>query len=77
MPYLSTSIFQGQAELTVHLAVVSEFEASLSSSPNQDFVENKLFLIQEVNAFSTAKLLRGELSAVVAQMVFFKDGGHV
>lgn len=77
MSYLSTNIFNGQAELTGHLAVVGEFEASLSGSPNQDFVENKPFLIQEVNAFSTAKLLRGELAAVVAQMVLFKDGGHV
>lgn len=77
MPYLSTTMFDGQAEHTGHLAVVGEFKASLSSPTDQDFAEDKLVLIQDINAFSIAKLLRGELSAVVAQMMFFKDGGHV
>lgn len=77
MPYLTTNVFDGQAERAGHLAVVGEFEAGLGSSPDQDFVESKLVLILDVNAFSVVKLLRGELTAVVAQMVFLKDGGHV
>lgn len=77
MTYLSGNIFDGQTEHARHLAVVGELEAGLSGSPDQDFVENKLVLLPHVNAFSIAKLLRGELTAVVAQMVFLKDGGHV
>lgn len=77
MSYLSTNIFDGQAEDAGHLTVVGEFEAGLSGSPNQDFVENKLVLLPDINAFSIAELLRGEQNAVVALMVFLKDGGHV
>lgn len=77
MPYLSGKRFDGQAEHTGHLVVVGEFEARLGSSPDQDFVENKLVLIPDVNAFSIAKLLRGQLTTVLAQMVFLKDRSHV
>ena len=77
MPYLSANIFDGQAERTGHLAVVGEFEAGLGSVPDQDFVENKLVLVLDVNSFSIAELLRGELTAVVTQMVLLKDGSHV
>lgn len=75
--YLHASIFDGQVEHAGHLAVVGKFEASLSRSPHQDFVENKFVLFQHVNAFSIAKLLRGELTAVVTHAVLFKDGGRV
>lgn len=77
MTYLSTNISDGQAENAGHLAVVGEFEAGLSSLPDQDFVEDKLVLFLNVNAFSIVKLLRGELTAVEAKMVFLEDGGHV
>lgn len=77
MHYLPANIFDGQAEHTGHLAVVGEFEASLSCLHDQNFVEDKLVLIQDINAFSIAKLLRGELCTVVALMMLFKDGGHV
>ena len=75
--YLHANIFDGQAEHAGHLAVVDEFEASMRSSPHQDFVENKFVFFQDVDAFSIAKLLRGELTAVVTHMVLLKDGGHV
>lgn len=75
--YLHANISDGQAEHAGHLAVVGEFEGSLSGSPHQDFVENKFVFIQNVNAFSIAKLLRGEMTAVMTHMVLFKDGGHV
>lgn len=77
MFYLSTSIFDGQAEDAGHLRVVGEFEASLCSLSDQDFVEHKLVLLPDINAFSIAELLRGEQTAVLAQMVFVKDGGHL
>lgn len=77
LPYLSSNMFDDQAEHTGHLAVVREFEAGLSGSPDQDFVENKLVFLLDVNAFSIAKLLRGELTAIVAHMVLLKDGRHV
>lgn len=77
MPYLSAKTSDGQAEHAGHLAVVDEFEAGLGSSPDQDFVENKPFLIPDVNAFRVAKLLRGELTAVLAHMVFLEDGSRV
>lgn len=77
MSYLSSNMFDDQAEHTGHLAVVCEFEAGLSGSTDQDFVENKLVFLLDVNAFSIAKLLRGELTAIVAHMVLLKDGSHV
>lgn len=70
-------MFDDQAKHTGHLAVVREFEAGLSSSPDQDFVENKLVLLLYINTFSIAKLLRRELTAIVAYMVLLKDGRHV
>ena len=66
MSYPSTNIFDGQAEHAGHLVVIAEFKAGPSSSPHQYFVENKLVLLPDVNAFSIAKLLRGELTAAVA-----------
>lgn len=77
MRYLPTGIFDGQAEHARHFVGVGEFEASLSCFHDQDFVEDKLVLFQDKNAFSIAKLLRGELCAVVTQMMLFKYGGHV
>lgn len=77
MSYLSANMFDGQVEHTGHLAVVGEFESGLSSLPDQDFVENKLVLVTDVNAFSIAKLFGEELTAVLAQMVFLEDGGHI
>lgn len=77
MPYPSTNIFDGQAEHAGHFVVIGEFEAGLSGSPDQNFVENELVLLPDVNSFSIAELLRGELTAVVAQMVFLEDGGHI
>lgn len=76
-PYPSTNIFDGQAEHAGHFVVIGEFEAGLSGSPDQNFVENELVLLPDVNSFSIAELLRGELTAVVAQMVFLEDGGHI
>lgn len=73
----STNVFDGQAEHAGHFAVVGHFEASLSSSPDQNLVENKFALLANINAFSVEELLRGELTAAVAQMVFFKNGGHI
>ena len=75
-PYLGT-IFDGHAEHTGHLAAVGELEASPNSSPDQDFVEDELVLIQDVNPFSLLKLLGGEQSAAGTQVMLFKDGGHV
>lgn len=76
-PYLGTSISDSQAKHTGHFAVVRKFEAGLSSFPNQDFVENKLILILHINPFSIAELLRRQMTAVDAHMVFLKDGGCV
>lgn len=77
MSYPNTCISDGQAEHAGHLAVVGEFEAGTSSLTDEDFVENKLVLLLDVNSLSVAKLFRGELTAVVALMVFLEDRGHV
>lgn len=70
-------MFDGQAEHAGHFAVVGHFKASLSSSPDQNLVKNKFALLADINAFSIDELLGGELTAVVAQMVFFENGGHI
>lgn len=75
--YLSVAVSDGQAEHAVHLAAVGEFEASVCRPPDQDFVEDELVVVQDVNPFGVAELFGGELLAAGAQVMLLEDGGHV
>lgn len=66
-----------EVEHARHFAVVGEFEASPRRLADQDLVEEELVLLLDVNAFGVGVLLRGELAAVWANVMFLKNGGHV
>lgn len=70
-------MFDGKVEHTGHFAVVGEFKAGPSRLPNQHFVEKKLVLLLDINAFRIAELFRGEVTAVWAKVMLLKNRGHI
>lgn len=71
--YLSTSTPDGQSEHARRLAIVGQCQMGLDTLPNHDFLEKKTVFLLNIHTFCTAERLRGELSAVTAYIMFFKN----
>lgn len=71
--HLSTSSSDSQHERARHLAIVGQFELGRGGLPHRDFLEHKSVFVLNINTFGTAERLQGELPAVTANIMFFKN----
>lgn len=71
--HLSASGSDSQHERARHLAIVGQFELGRDRLPHRDFLEHKSVFVLNINTLGTAERLQGELPAVTANIIFFKN----
>lgn len=71
--HLSARGPDSQHERARHLAIVGQFELGRGRLPHRDFPEEKSVFVLNVNTFGAAERLQGELPAVPAHIMFFKN----